>query len=98
MYAINLALPPALASCVREHVNNNTKINVKKYTISKWRMLLDGMLMLYGRNLDDDLSVGEGCIRFFMADSSMQRGRDFQLVQVMSLPKFKAAEILTVAQ
>eukprot|EP00959_Pyramimonas_sp_CCMP1952_P431096 9028670-Pyramimonas_sp.AAC.1 len=98
MYAINLALPPALVNIIREYVKKRTTLKMKKYTISRWRMLLDGMLLLYGRDLDDNFSVGEGCFRFFMADSSMQRGRDFQLVQVVSLPKFKAAEMLTIAQ
>eukprot|EP00959_Pyramimonas_sp_CCMP1952_P308223 6450492-Pyramimonas_sp.AAC.1 len=56
MYAISLALPPALLECVKQYVNTNSKFKLSKGTVSRWKMLIDGALLLYGRDLDAELS------------------------------------------
>ena len=51
----------------------------RKSTISRWRLLMDGAFMLMMRRLH--MPAGErSFVRYIMADSSMQHGRDFEHV------------------
>ena len=50
-------------------------------TISRWRMLVDGAYMIYWRSLNASSSY----IRYLMADSSSQRGRNFELIALLCI-------------
>ena len=58
-----------------------------KGQLSKSRVLIDGALCLFMRHLNARRLRQGGCIRYIMADSSMQHGREFEAVRMITLER-----------
>jgi hypothetical protein len=67
-------------------------------SVSRWRFLLDYAMMQIER---DDLQAkvrdGKSSVRYLMADSSMQHGRDFEHIIVRQIPTESLATLLRTA-
>ena len=84
--ALRLLVAPALMPAFLSLIESMEKVMPHAATMSKWRCLIDGALMLHMRSCNDRLrDQGQGMVRFIMADSSEQRGRQFELMVVIEL-------------
>lgn len=97
--SIKMMLPPSVAEPALEMITSaseRAKLIPGKSTISKYRVLVDTALMIFER-LRNDLHPQ---IRYMMADSSTQHGRDFEHVVWLGIRKdcivetFRAANCL----
>ena len=88
-YALALALPPVLLFIVQGFFRGARTISPDPATISKWRLIVDGSLMLWHRRQN----ARRGFVRFLMSDSSSQHGRQFQVTCVQSI---KSDQLLPV--
>lgn len=88
--SIQVLLPTTLHSHFEQLLDEVQHVLPAKSTISRWRLLLDGGFMLQQRmenaRLDSDGDRVE-YVRYIMADSSMQHGRDFEHILVRSIER-----------
>ena len=54
-----------------------------KSTLSRWRLLVDGCFMMVERQRNASTNTSK--VRYLMADSSTQHGRDFEHVTALSI-------------
>ena len=96
--ALELAVPPSVRPTLTSLVSS--QMSVHKSTVSRWRFLMDGALMLFTRALFTKQGKGQ-VVRMMMADSSDQRGRHFEFITVLEIQRaqlvqlFEAANTLT---
>ena len=87
--SLNLVLPPVLWPLLRDMLQETISVVPSKSTISRWRVLLDGALMLHARreHLTQLENGGMGAVRYLMIDSSNQHNRDYEHMIVRMLPR-----------
>lgn len=83
---VGLCLPPALRHMVDDLIGLAVKSMPSETLLSQYRVLLDGAFMLASRVLNERLRLDGGATRYIMADSSMQHGHQFEVVQVQTIP------------
>ena len=74
--AVRLVLPPALSEPLAAAIDSPSLRMPSASALSRWRFLLDASLMLHFRKS----LHSEPCLRYAMADSSTQGGRDYELL------------------
>ena len=83
-HSIEILIPKVLWGPFKELLEVSRTILPDKSTVSRWRMLLDGAFMLFYRKHNAELLAG-GSVRYFMADSSTQHGRDYEHIVVRTV-------------
>ena len=58
-----------------------------KAIISKSRVLIDGIFMIYSRQRYSKMRKEQGCVRYMMVDSSRQHDVEFEAMWTMCMPK-----------
>ena len=82
--AMRLVLPQVLLKPFETVLESSKTQFPHAATISRWRLLLDGAFMLLQRRLHQDTCRGN-CIRYILADSSLQHRRDFEHIVIMQV-------------
>jgi hypothetical protein len=82
-HALQAIVPPTLLPMMQAVVDHAGDIQPSKGTLSRWRLLLDGSLMLWHRRQNGQLM--NEFTRYMQADSSVQHGRCFQIVCMQSI-------------
>lgn len=81
--AFSMILPDVFQNILHESILAAAHIVPHASTISRWRLLLDGALMMWHRN--QNLESGGQFARYMMTDSSTQHGRTFQVTCIQSI-------------
>lgn len=79
LQSVRVLLPPCLLAHFEQVLTECRDILPHKGTVSRWRLLLDGALMITQRR-ENEVFPNKSCIRYSMVDSSMQYGRDFEVI------------------
>jgi hypothetical protein len=87
-HILSMLLPKSLQKHMMQLLNLLKHMVPSKSTISRWRLLIDGALMIKQRGVLDEMRVNGGYVAQIQADSSMQHGREFEHVyfQVIAIP------------
>ena len=72
-------------------------LHPSKAAISRSRVLLDGIFMLYSRRRYSDMRKEHGCVRYIMLDSSRQHDSEFEAMFTMCIPKSALPRAMMVA-
>ena len=81
-----MVLPPSMHRIATSFLAQMAAQIPSESSISRWRMLIDGALMLATRSATKELSdAGVGHSRSFMADASQQHGREFEHIMMRSI-------------
>ena len=83
---IDVLMPPHIKIMLQSLTNGDHMIP-DKATVSRYRSLLDGALMLFMRASNRQLAEGRGAVRYMLADSSMQHGTEFEAVLTLTVEK-----------
>ena len=95
--AARMTVPPVLFDSLVSMVKEAAEVMPNKGKISRWRVLIDGSYMLMMRRLNTTSGGERRFIRHVMADSSMQRGRDFLHIVVLEIECAKVGEMFEAA-
>lgn len=92
LHGLRLLVPPVLARGLAAAIKSPKEFAPHAGTISRWRLLLDGAYMLHMRRKNHDGQQKQ--FRYLMADSSVQHGRDFEVVFTMTIREDAAVRAL----
>ena len=95
MMAMSIVLPPTLLPTFQNLLRTLSDIIPAASTVSRWRLVLDAAIMVHQRGVND--ASGSGWVRFLMADSSAQHGRNFEHIVVCSMRGDTLADALQQA-
>ena len=90
---IDVLMPPNI-KIILQPLTNCKDAMPDPATVSRYRSILDGALMLFMRASNRQLVAGRGAVRYMMADSSMQHGLEFEAVLTLTIDKCHLAEAL----
>ena len=94
---VELCLPPALRHMVDDLVALAVKSMPSECLLSYYRVLLDGAFFLASRILNERLRLDGGATRYIMADSSMQHGHQFEVIQLQTISNRDLGEAFQLA-
>ena len=94
--AICTVLPPVIQRPFVSFLKEGVQRIPHKGTLSRWRFVLDGAHMVWMRRRNDAEGPGRFA-RSFMADSSMQRGREFEVILILEVKQSLLAQVLKAA-
>ena len=84
--AASIVLPATLQPAFMSMLQTCENHVPHESTISRWKLILDGSFMLYLRK-QALLRDSDGCVRYLMADSSTQHGRELEHIMLCSIRK-----------
>ena len=92
--ALEMIMPACLLPTFLSPLRNSAGAIPNPGTVSRWRFLLDSAFMVTERNLNAFLQ--EDCVRYVMADSSMQHSHDFEHIVVCTVPLSNLAALYQI--
>ena len=92
-HCLRMVLPSGLVEACENMLDASACMMPHKSTISRWRVLVDGAFMLYTRVRHAAAADQQGHIRYMMADSSTQHGRDFEHIVISSVERGSLSEL-----
>eukprot|EP00435_Cladocopium_sp_Y103_P066286 s676_g28.t1 len=99
--AAGILLPEVLQAAFKQMLETCRHCTPHESTISRWKLLLDGAFMLFQRRANAQIprgsGSGSGAIRYLMADSSTQHGRDFEHIMVASVKACDVCQLFHAA-
>lgn len=95
-YNVKILLPASLVEQFASVLLECKHIVPHKSTISRRRLIMDGAPMLTAR-AENDVATNAEFVRYFMADSSMQHGRYFEVVVMRAIPRDSLPTLMEAA-
>ena len=95
---ISLCLPQRLRHMTKELVDTAVQVLPSAATLSRQRMMLDGAMMLYMRDINRRRAARGGSCRYMLADASQQCGREFEAVVSTTIRHRDVAQAAVLAQ
>ena len=95
--AVRMVLPPVLLKPFQAIIAASEQHFPHPSTISRWRTLLDGAYMLYQRKCNAEPQKSRNCVRYLLADASVQHRRDFEHIMVAQIDCSQLPELWRLA-